>query len=300
MTLHMGRAVPHVVGNFHTLVYIRVSVNDQLAACATNAVNVLTRLNERASRQQRHKETHEQPSDSDESDEKQGYQEKRSNRDHLHLSLCKPMYLKRQFIRPFKDRIEEALKHVKPFYLILDKNIAVCANEEHNSFFAVLPVEQQCNLRSILPLIDIVDDVAQIFGYPKYYEQRQPHVSLAVTGKLTDVMNQLYKNQPNINEEHYSSHHWMNVQNCLDKVEQIEREKEQHALSQSKDDADSDIEQCPEQSAETVVQYTINEDVMKTYTKDDTLQDNEPICIYVEKIHVLIGAQETAIQLRNV
>eukprot|EP00371_Babesia_bovis_P000371 XP_001609018.1 hypothetical protein [Babesia bovis T2Bo] len=260
----MKRTVPHVAGNFHTLVYIR-----EIALCAKKAFELLRRLHRR---NQQNEETEKHESDSD----------GRRKRDFLHLSLCKPIYLKRQFIRPFKDRLEETLKRIKPFYLILDKNIAICANEERNNFFAVLPVETQCNARSISPLIDLVDDIAQIFGYQKYYEQRKPHVSLAVTGNLTSVMTELYKNEP-LDGQLYSSHHWMQVERYLGKEEELECDTSDIAQETLKQNGN--------------VEFIINEDMIMPYLNEGSSQDAEPICIYVKEIYILVGSQETAIEL---
>ncbi|GFE55881.1 hypothetical protein BaOVIS_032850 [Babesia ovis] len=280
----------------------KVKSTVKLAFCARKAFGLLKRLNERANKHESQEETEDNTSSSDEADcevDDQKHETSRRERNHLHLSLCKPMYLKRQFIRPFKDRLEEALKCVKPFYLVLDKNIAICANEERNNFFAVLPVETQCNLRSILPLIDVVDDVAEIFGYPKYYEQRQPHVSLAVTGNLTNVMQTLYKDQTVHDGELHSSHHWLQVEHYLNKTEELGNQTQLKSVEGSADPTSCHLIELESarQSRDSEVQFTINEDLIRPYGANQNSQDTEPICIYIKEVHLLVGSQDTAIKL---
>ncbi|GBE61196.1 UPF0406 family protein [Babesia ovata] len=303
----MTRSVPHIVGNFHTLVYIRVPVDDQILAYARKAVNLLRRLNCRAKLEGCIPAQREDTSDSDNTDDestRQGSAFKKNLPEHLHLSLCKPIYLKRQFIKPFTDRLEEVLANVRPFYLLLDTDIAICANEEHNSFFAVLPVEAQCRNRSVVPLIDAVDSVVELFGYDRYYEQRQPHVSLAVTGNLKHVMQLLYEGHEDDERELYSSHHWRQVERFLNDAQEAEdaNEKDGGAVendrtSKNEPEIHNEDVGSPEKTSAGDVRYTFYHEDLQTHTGDDDGERPEPLCIYVEDIRIQVGSQTTVIKL---
>lgn len=301
------RAVPHVVGNFHTLVYIKVPVDERLSVYARRAHAILSSLDRRANTVENNVyEDHTSSSDSDTTNEDElleGHRCLKTRQTFAHLSLCRPMYLKRQFIKPFIEQLQRSLTRIKPFYLILDKEIAILANEDHTSFFAALPVENMCNTRAVLPLIDIVDDVAEVFGYPKYYEQRLPHVSLAVIGRnLQNIIADLYSKQRYCRDTVYSSHHWLHIENLLEV--QNEKRNSNEAASMVEDAREQKQTSCKEidnedgdQTARHEIQFTFAEETLKTSTTGLSDQDEQPICIYVEDIYVLVGAQETVIKL---
>lgn len=52
-----------------------------------------------------------------------------------------------------------------------------------------------------------------------------------------------------------------------------------------------------DQTARHEIQFTFAEETLKTSTTGLSDQDEQPICIYVEDIYVLVGAQETVIKL---
>ncbi|CDR95645.1 hypothetical protein, conserved [Babesia bigemina] len=323
----MTRAVPHIVGNFHSLVYIRVPVDDETLVYARKAANLLRRLNCRAKLDDCIPARTQENSDSDDTDEEganQGNAHTKKLPEHLHLSLCKPVYLKRQFIKPFTDRLEEALRNhhdinERRFYLLLDTNIAICANEEHNSYFAVLPVEAQCRKRSVLgtlmrssnmqvvPLIDAVDSVVELFGYDRYYEQRQPHVSLAniCQQNLKHVMQRLYAGHEDGDGDLYSSHHWRQAERFLNDAQAADDAQardggatENDATGTNGHSIDNrDVVASHDCEGTKEVRYTFYHGDLLTHVGDDGPANPEPLCVYVEDIHVQVGSQTTVIKL---
>ncbi|KAK1443115.1 hypothetical protein BgAZ_306330 [Babesia gibsoni] len=300
------RAVPHVVGNFHTLVYIRVRLDGQVLACARRAADLLWHLCRMSSPEGTRLD--QVPECSSESDDDvvgalDGEGRSKSKKDYVHLSLCKPMYLKRHFTKPFLDRLQEAISNVKPFYLVLDKAIALFSNEDNTGFFAALPVEKACKMRSVLPLIDIVDEVADIFGYEKYYQQRQPHVSLAATGwDLKRVMDDLYCGSLQFDGAEYSSHHWTQVETVLSHFNQREKELLEGHLNRVEQEVALEYDGKTGKSLNNnlddyEIEYTFCDGSPFPPNVDVNEDDDTVLCIYVESICVLIGAQETIIEL---
>ncbi|AFZ80063.1 hypothetical protein BEWA_029130 [Theileria equi strain WA] len=261
------RNLPHIDGNFHTLVYIK----DQHLRKEEN-VQQLLRKNDEFS----------QPVDSDntedsfsDSDVNSGQNGGKFDHNYAHLSLCKPLYLRKQFIDPFLTKLKQQLSHIKPFYLMLDKRIAICANEAKNRFFAVLPVDGMCRDQSILPIIDIVDNVVESFGFQRYYTQRLPHVSVASTGDISHAMEKLYSEEGN--RDDHSTHHWNNVEEYLGNCNAT------HCINLGIDEARAHVD------------YTFN---MQESLADSIKEDLEDkIYIYVDEIHVLVGARDTLVKL---
>lgn len=55
-------------------------------------------------------------------------------------------------------------------------------------------------------------------------------------------------------------------------------------------------ENC-EQTSQHEIQFTFSEEALETFTAGSSSKNEQLICIYVEDIHVVVGAQETVIKL---
>lgn len=122
------RNVPHVDGNYHTICYLKgklsgpkhansVEVTEEIASVAKRAYNTLSKLEK-----VNNVLFCEQPTQADsdytysdtEMDTDSQTDRKKVNPSHLHMSLCKPLYLRRQFIDSFLENLRGSLQHLKP------------------------------------------------------------------------------------------------------------------------------------------------------------------------------------------
>uniref|UniRef100_A0A3B0N0W7 U6 snRNA phosphodiesterase 1 n=1 Tax=Theileria annulata TaxID=5874 RepID=A0A3B0N0W7_THEAN len=272
------RNVPHVDGNYHTLCYIKVEISKEISSIAKKAYNTLFNLeklnNVLFSEQPTQADSDYTHSDIDMDLDSQT-NSTRLSPSYAHLSLCKPLYLRRQFIDSFLEKLKNTLQNLKPFYLILENRVSICANENLNRYFAVSFVDKACRDDTVLPIIDRVDQVVESFGFEKYYEQRKPHVSFASTRDLSLALSELYKST-DPSEGSHSSNYWTNIDYFLEKCDNLPQEAINYY------DA-------------TSVNYTFT---FQGSDLEDTAMNNEDkICLYVDEIHVLVGSRDHVIKL---
>ncbi|KAK2197428.1 U6 snRNA phosphodiesterase 1 [Babesia duncani] len=302
MKIPKTRTLEHIQGNYHTLCYIKVPVFKRLAQVAKSGFDILKQLTALTEAENGiESETHELDpylsSQEQESQSKESIESPRAKNapEYAHVSLSRPLYLKRQFIAPFLDMIKKELALVKPFYLIINDDIAICANEKYTRFFAVALLNQSCKETKVLPLIDIIDNVAESFGYEKYYSQRQPHISLvSTTMDIRSALERLYSDQyiPVVAPKGYPT-----------SVHVIDKET-LWPLVKKHIDACKDI-QTNQGSAiqDESVEYTVSRELIEDLLqegKDENAErkDNiNPLCLYIDKINVLVGFMDYEIQL---
>lgn len=97
----------------------------------------------------------------------------------IHISLTKPFALKHHEIDFFWGKLEEKLKsstHIKPFNLCLD-NYQFYNNDDKSTSFIALNASTESR-GEIVRIINVVDEVMAMYGYPLYYANPTPHASI--------------------------------------------------------------------------------------------------------------------------
>lgn len=98
----------------------------------------------------------------------------------LHLSLSRTTLLKAHLVEPFLTRIRKSVTTVSDSCLYLCDTLRLYVNDEGNTAFIGIPIDKSIS-PTILELISEVDSVLSEFGQKTYYENPDPHVSVAYT-----------------------------------------------------------------------------------------------------------------------
>ena len=100
-----------------------------------------------------------------------------------HMSLSRTLYVKSHVIDSLLSQVRGALKFGSDKCVYLSNTVRLYLNDERNTAFVGFPVDATVSPFA-LEVIRRVDSVLSQFGLPKFYDDPDPHVSIAYT---TDV-----------------------------------------------------------------------------------------------------------------
>jgi hypothetical protein len=171
---HQGRVrqFPHVEGNYATFFYVPVA-DISLTSCSSHSSQTF-----RSYSQEVLEMIQKELSTATDSSDNRGHCPQLHLQEEHHISLSKVFPIRRHHVELLVEHIQNAIAaSLMPKFTVELKELQYYTNEDRTRSFVSLNVSE--GKRELISLIGYIDSVLEAFGFPTYYENPSPHVSIA-------------------------------------------------------------------------------------------------------------------------